>query len=246
MLGQLQHVEEALRLPNRPGDGGPVTPADLLLELGILDLDRPVLAGATQNGHQLVVGERLLDVVERARIDGANGALERGLGGHQDHRRHRVLLPGGVQDVEPGDLGHAYVREDQVVRAGPDLLQPGLAALGGGDLEPFVPEQDPEGVQDARLVVDHQDRGLLTHAASSASILAGRKMVKVVPVPGSESTRTSPRCASTARWTMASPSPLPPVRPETKGSKSRPRISSGMPGPSSRTCSRTAWSRLVP
>ncbi len=60
--------------------------------------------------------------------------------------------------------------------AGPDLLQPGLAALRRGDLEPFVPEQDPQGVEDARLVVDDQDRRLLTHAASSAIILAGRKM----------------------------------------------------------------------
>ena len=52
------------------------------------------------------------------------------------------------------------------------------------DLEPLVAQQDAQGVEDARLVVDDQDRRLLSHAASSAIILAGRKMVNVVPAPG--------------------------------------------------------------
>ena len=81
----------------------------------------------------------------------------------------------------------------------PDLFQSRLPALGSGDLESLVPEQDPERVQDARLIIDDQHRRLLTHAASSATILAGRKMVKVVPDPAADSTSTSPRCASTAR-----------------------------------------------
>ena len=78
------------------------------------------------------------------------------------------------------------------------------------DLEPFVAEQDAQGIEDSRFVVDHQDRRLLSHAASSAIILAGRKIVNVVPAPGAESTSTRPRCASTARCTIARPSPLPP------------------------------------
>ena len=45
--------------------------------------------------------------------------------------------------------------------------------------------------------------------------------MNLVPLPGVESTRTSPRCASTARCTMASPRPLPPARRETNGSKRR-------------------------
>src|SRR5687768_817188 len=124
--------------------------------------------------------------------------------------------------------------------AGADLLQPGLPSLGRRHLEPFVAEQDPEGVEDSGFVVDYQYRRLLTHAASSAIILAGRKMVKVVPAPGAESTSTSPRCASTARCTIARPRPLPPGRADTNGSKSRSRISTGIPGPVSRTWSRTA------
>ena len=62
--------------------------------------------------------------------------------------------------------------------------------------KPSLLEQDPERIEDSGLVVDHQDRGLLAHAASSAIVLAGRKIVKAVPVPGPESTRTSPRWAS--------------------------------------------------
>ncbi len=230
VLGELEHLEEALGLADRPGDRALVPPPDLLLELLVLHPDRAEFAGAPENRDQLVVGERLLDVVEGARIDCADGALQRGLSGHENDRCHRVLLARGRQDIEPGHLRHPDVGEDDVMGAGPDLLQPGLAALGGGHLEPLVPEQDPEGIEDPGLVVHHQHRGLIAHAASSAIVLIGRKIVKAVPVPGAESTRTRPRWASTARWTIASPSPLPPVRPETKGSKSRSRISSGMPG----------------
>ena len=98
-----------LDFPIGRDDGGLVAPADLLLELRVLHPHRAVLAGAAEDGDQLVVGERLLDVVEGARVDGADGALQRGLGGHQDDRRHRVLLPGGVQDVQarrPGASAH--------------------------------------------------------------------------------------------------------------------------------------------
>src|SRR5918993_2820359 len=66
MLGQLQHVEEPLGFPDGTGDRGPIPSADLLLELGVLDLDRAILTRAPENGYQLVIGEWLLYVVEGA------------------------------------------------------------------------------------------------------------------------------------------------------------------------------------
>jgi hypothetical protein len=66
MLSQLEHLEETFRLSDGARDRWLVTPADLLLQLGVFHLDGPVLAGPPENRHQLVVGERLLDVVEGA------------------------------------------------------------------------------------------------------------------------------------------------------------------------------------
>src|ERR1051325_6044474 len=86
-----------------------------------------------------------------------------------------------------------------------------LTALGRGDAEPLPLQQDPEHIQDPHLVVDHQNRGLLAHAPSSLRGAAGRYPVKVSPRPALESPRTGPRCASTVRCTMASPSPVPPT-----------------------------------
>ena len=48
-----------------------------------------------------------------------------------------------------------------------DLLQSRLSSLGGGHLEPFVSEQDSEGIEDSRFVVDDQDET----ASDSCSIL---------------------------------------------------------------------------
>ena len=59
--------------------------------------------------------------------------------------------------------------------AGADLLQPGLAALGGRDLEPFVAQQDAQRIEDAGLVVDDEDRGLLTSCSVLRHHLGGQK-----------------------------------------------------------------------
>src|SRR5215207_2966035 len=199
VLGQLEHVHEPLGLADGPRDSRLIASPDLLLELGVLDLYRAIFAGAPENGDQFVVGERLLDIVESARVYRADGTLKRGLRGHQYHRRHRVLLSGSAENIQARHLWHAHIREDDVVGTRADLLQPGFAALGRGDLEAFISEQDSEGIENPRLVVDDQHRRLLTHAASSATILAGKNMVNVVPDAGPESTNTRPRCASTAR-----------------------------------------------
>src|SRR5207247_711428 len=121
-----------------------------------------------------------------------------------------------------------------------------LASLGGCHVEPLAPEEDAEHVQDAQLVVDHQNGWLLRHAASSFRRAAGKYTVNVVPFPSVESTNTSPRCDSTASCTIASPRPVPPTRPVTNGSNSRARRFSGMPGPLSLTARATGFSIPAP
>src|SRR5207247_4345102 len=121
-----------------------------------------------------------------------------------------------------------------------------LASLGGCHVEPLALQEDAEHVQDAELVVDHQNGWLLRHAASSFRRAAGKYTVNVVPFPSVESTSTSPRCASTARCTMARPRPVPPTRPVTNGSNRRARRFSGMPGPLSLTARDTGVSIPAP
>src|SRR5688500_12265920 len=62
--------------------------------------------------------------------------------------------------------------------------------------------------EDGRIVFDDQDR---RRAHPLASRAIGMPMVKVLPVPGSLSTRIEPPCAATMDWTMLNPSPHPPA-----------------------------------
>src|SRR5439155_333880 len=221
-------------------------PTDLLLELLVLRLEDPLLRRAPANRDEIVVRERLLDVVERPLIHRLDGALERGLGRHEDDGGLRVLIAHRRQDLGARDARHLDVREYDVGRVSLERFQPRFPALRGGHVEPFPLQQDPEHVQDPHLVVDDQNRWLLAHAASSFRRAAGKYTVNVVPCPGVESTSTRPRCASTARCTMARPRPVPPARPVTNGSNKRARRPSGMPGPLSLTASDTGLSMPAP
>src|SRR5437773_5591366 len=246
LLGELQHVQERSRLAERLHEPRALAPTDLLLELFVLGLEEALLRRPPADRDQVVVGKRLLDVVKGALVHRLDGALQRRLRGHEDHRGLGILLPYGGEQVGPGDARHLDVREHDVGGAGFERLQARLAALRGGHVEPFPLQQDPEHIQDPHFVVDYQNRGLLAHAASSLRRAAGRYTVKVVPRPAVESTRTRPRCASTARCTMASPSPVPPTRPVANGSNSRCFSSSGIPGPLSLTRSDTGFSIPAP
>ena len=52
---------------------------------------------------------------------------------------------------------------------------------------------------------------MVSVAPEGASASAGRRTVKVVPRPSSESTLMLPSCCSTRECTMAKPKPEPPV-----------------------------------
>ena len=86
------------------------------------------------------------------------------------------MRPHRRQDVDPGHLRHAHVGEHDVGGDRLDLLQAGLAALRGGHLERFVLEQDPQRIENRRLVVDDEDGGIgrAAHAASSFRRAAGK------------------------------------------------------------------------
>jgi hypothetical protein len=120
------------------------------------------LAGAVQGlldlGHQLVVGERLADVVGDAGLDGLHHVLLVAAAGDHDERGglEFVLPTAPGEQFEAGQLRHFPVAEDQVGRlAGEHLL--GLAAV-----DRFVDLDAGEVVAQALL---HQitDKGGVVH-----------------------------------------------------------------------------------
>src|SRR5690606_38217187 len=248
-LGQAEHLEERPVLADRAHAPGLVPAAHLALQRPVLLLQHAGLGGAPAERDEVRVAERLLEVVERALVHGLHGGLERCLGGHEDDRDLGVALADRGQDVEPGDAGHADVREDDVRGVAVDLLERLAAGMGHVDVESLAPEQDLEGVEDRALVVYDQDSRFqytsLPRTAGSVS-RAGKYTVKRAPRPGAESTKMAPWCASTARCTRARPRPDPPFRVVKNGSKIRGTSSGAMPGPSSSTTSRTGDSRCTP
>jgi GNAT superfamily N-acetyltransferase len=175
----VHHVAEQSRLAERLDRAGALVATDFLLELLVFGAEPAVLGGTAADRHHVVVGERLLDIVERALVDGLNGCLQRGLGGHEDDGCFGVLPAHRGQNLDTGHPGHLEVGQDDVRRRGLELLETGFTALGGGDVEAFVLQQDPQCLENALLIIDDQYRGRgggrrIHQAASSFRRAAGK------------------------------------------------------------------------
>ncbi len=107
----------------------PLVASNLLLERLVLDAKLPMLGGAPQDRDQLVVAERLLDVVERALVHRLHRRLQRGLRGHEDDRHVGIALPRGREDLDAAHVRHADVGEHDVRRQLADALEARLAAV---------------------------------------------------------------------------------------------------------------------
>src|SRR5665213_442692 len=83
---------------------------------------------------------------------------------------------------------------------------------------------------------DRYDQDVFVHALSSAVPLPAGKISRIsVPDPRVLSASTRPPCATTVCFTIASPSPVPPVLSVTYGSKIDVSLSGAIPTPVSRT-----------
>ena len=74
--------------------------------------------------------ERLLHVVERAKLHRLDGGRHRAERGHQDHRRRGMQRLGGAQHVEAVGAPHLEVADDDVEVAFMQPLQRGVAVAG--------------------------------------------------------------------------------------------------------------------
>ena len=117
---------------------------------------------------QLADAERLLDIVVRAkveRLDLLRLAIARG---EDDYRRLREL-PDLAQDVLAVAIRQAEVEDDEVRRAGRRQPQSLSAGFGRLHLKAGGAKRNGEKPLNLRLVVDHENTGLL-HAAGLGSI----------------------------------------------------------------------------
>ena len=58
--------------------------------------------------------DRLAQIVHRAELDGIDGGVDRRVAGHQHGLAARIDVANGAQHVEPADVGHAQIDQDQV------------------------------------------------------------------------------------------------------------------------------------
>ena len=157
-------------------------PLELLPQAQVLLLE-PAMAEPALDGHaELLDGEVLRQVVERALLDRLHRGLDGGEGGHEDHGERRVQLVGAAQQLHAVASGHLEVGEHQV---GPLRLHERERRRGIRCGEALV----ADALEDARAALHHvelvvHDQDLARAHAGSARWAPGKVRVKVVPCPG--------------------------------------------------------------
>src|SRR5207245_10871444 len=122
---------------------------------------------------------------------------------HQDHERGAAAALVGAQEREPVHVGHAHIAQDQIEGPGPGALERAGAASLGDHVVARVAEQQAQRLAQPWLVVDDQ---YPAHRCRSAR---GKNILNAAPPSRAVSTHTTPPMSSTARATIARPSPVP-------------------------------------
>src|SRR5690606_8664686 len=142
------------------------------------------------------------------------------------------------QQRHPVHAGHAYIADDDPREAGRDEIERCFRAGKVAHLEAGQLQRLHGGAADILLVVDAEHGGRLRPPASRTGTPAARRVL-VATVPPSGCCRTASLPPTSLTMLLAtdrpSPSPLPTPLVEKNGSKMRPAIAAGMPGPRSRT-----------
>jgi hypothetical protein len=105
--------------------------AELLVQHPVLAHEVAALHGAAQDEEQLVLLQRLREVVESALAHRVHRAVDGAVRGHEDDAGPRGLLGELGQELDAVHVRHLEVGEDDVEGLARRRLQ-GLAAVGGG------------------------------------------------------------------------------------------------------------------
>ena len=135
---------------------------DARAKRAILGLEPPLPQRVADHEHRLLERQRLLDEVERAHLDGLHGRFDVAVAGNHDDLRIDLHLPQPRQRrqaVQPGSHTSSTMTSNDVAH---DAVEALFAALDGFDVVAFVAQHAAQRGTHARLVIDDQDRGLLT------------------------------------------------------------------------------------
>ncbi len=157
-LEQLELDRRELDLPPAPPR---VARQQVELEIGEDEL-LGAATGPTQQrpdtGDQLLVRERLDQVVVGARLEPGDPVAHRVARGQHQHRQ---LIAGSAQllaDLDPVAPRHHHVEHHRVERPRAQAGKRLVAVPGHLDLEPVRDEHTPKRIPQPRVVVDYQDR----------------------------------------------------------------------------------------
>ena len=120
-------------------------------------------------GHQLEVVERLGDVVVGAELQ-ALDLVHRVVAGGQHHDRDVGERPDLADHLEAVDVGQADVQQHDVRVLVLDDVERGLARPGAEDVDlaPLQGEPEADRLDDVGLVVDDEDRIVITASPAPA------------------------------------------------------------------------------
>ena len=157
--GRPDELEDRLHDLASADDGAEAElPLELAAEADVLVL-QPLVVQSPFDGHQqLVMFERLLDVVESPVFHGLDGRFDRGIGRDDDDLGAGVDAPDGLQDLDALQPGHQQIEEEHVEGAPVELGQPLFAAGGQFHLVALRGQKLAQDVVDDGLVVDDMDR----------------------------------------------------------------------------------------
>ncbi len=137
------------------GEGANAAVQRLLEQLALGGDETMLLRRRFQSGEQDFRRTRLAEKAKNARvIDGRDGGIEIRVSGQQDPSRRRRHAPHLFQECGPVHARHAHVRHDDGERwRGGDRIET-RGRTRGRDHLVARPQQTPQGVEHAGLVVD--------------------------------------------------------------------------------------------
>ena len=131
---------------------------DARAQRAVLRLEAPLMERVADDEDGLLERERLLDEVERAHLDRADGRLDVAVPRDQHDLGVHLPLAQARQRREAVHAGQPDVEDDQVEGAAGDAIEALFAARHRLDGVAFVTQHPAQGGPHARLVVDDQDR----------------------------------------------------------------------------------------
>src|SRR5690606_5247549 len=168
-------------------------------------------------GDRLVYIEGLGQISEGAALVGGHGAVQVGMGGHDDDRQLGIALPDTRQQFQAAGARHADIADQDVGTL--VTLQAGQGAVGTVEaqwLHAVLLQRLFQYPADGAVVINNPDVISSNHSSSPGVKSSGRNRVKTVQ-HGTLSHSIRPWCRVMMFWVIDRPRPVPSARPLTMG-----------------------------